>query len=162
MRVGARSVTIIFGLAMAALAVSGLGYTALRTSTGSECTSAEEALIPVLAAQTILAARPDSAVARDRYSGCFQDDPFPYAGTFYEFRGHRESYASFYEAKAKADGWRPVVADEPSEDVCYTKKVGDATAFLSVGANSVDAVQGYSITVSASYQEVPEDGGLLC
>ncbi|MEU7839228.1 hypothetical protein [Nonomuraea sp. NPDC049129] len=162
MRVRAAFVKITITLAATALLLSGLAYIALRTVAGSECTAAEEDLIPVLAAQNILASHPGDAVTRDSYTGCFRDDPFPYAGKFYEFSGTQEDYASFYETVAKADGWRPIVPEESSEDVCYTKKLGDATAFLSVGEQSVDGVQGYGIDISASYGEVPEDGGLLC
>lgn len=162
MRVNAGFMRIIAGLAVTAVLLGGLTYRTLRTGAVSECTAAEEELIPVLAAQKILAAHPGGAVARDSYAGCFQDDPFPYAGKFYEFPATGEDYTSFYAAVAKADGWRPVVAEAPSEDACYIKRLGDATAFLSVGAHSVDAIQGYGIDISASYGEVPEDGELLC
>jgi hypothetical protein len=153
---------IIAGLAVIALLLGGLVYMTLMTSTGSACTVEEEDLIPVLAAQKILSAHPEKAITQDGYTGCFQDDPFPYAGNFYEFPGAREEYASFYETAARADGWRPVVAEGPSEDICYTRKIGEATAFLSVEGRNVDGVEGYGINISASYDDVPEAGELLC
>jgi hypothetical protein len=155
-------VKIIAGLAITALLLGGLVYMTLMTFTGSECTSEEEDLILVLAAQEILTAQPQKAVAHDSYTGCFQDDPFPYAGRFYEFPGAQEKYASFYATAAKADGWRPVATEELSTDICYTKKIEGATAFLWVGRHSVEGVEGYGIDISASYGDVPEDGGLLC
>jgi hypothetical protein len=162
MEVRSRFMKAIAGLAVTALLLGGLAYMTLMTFTGSECTSDEEELIPVLAAQKILTAHPEKAVVQDGYTGCFPDDPFPYAGNFYEFPGTREEYTSFYETAATADGWRPVITEEPSEDICYTRKIGEATAFLSVGRHSVDGVEGYGIDISASYGDVAEDGGLLC
>ncbi|WP_345579591.1 hypothetical protein [Nonomuraea rosea] len=153
---------VIAGLTVAALLLGGLAYMTLMTFTGPECTSEEEDLITVLAAQEILTAHPQEAVAHDAYTGCFQDDPFPYAGTFYEFPGTWEEYTSFYETAAKADGWRPVVTEEPATDICYTKKIGRAKAFLTVGGHRVDDIEGYGIDISASYSDVPENGGLLC
>ncbi|WP_125640900.1 hypothetical protein [Nonomuraea sp. WAC 01424] len=115
-------VKVIVGLAVTALLLGGLGYMTLRTFSGPEGTSEEEDLIPLLAAQRILTAYPQKAVARDGYSGCFQDDPFPYAGRFYEFPGPKEEYTTFYETAAKTDGWRPVITEEPSTNTCYTKR----------------------------------------
>ncbi|WP_143591148.1 hypothetical protein [Thermoactinospora rubra] len=109
MTVRSGPVKIFIGLAVTALLSSGLAYAALTSVTGSECTAAEEDLIPVLKAQKILAVHPRGALARDDYSGCFQDDPFPYAGRFYEFPGARKDYIAFYEAAVKADGWRAAV-----------------------------------------------------
>lgn len=163
MRVRSALVKVVAGLTVTVFLLSGLAYMTLRAAdAGSECTAAEEDLIPTLAAQKILAAHPDNAVARDSHTGCFQDDPFPYAGKFYEFPSHRQNYTSFYEAAAKGDGWRPVAVEDSPDDICFTKKIGDATAFLSVGGHSIDGVSGYDISISASYDEVPEDGGLMC
>ncbi|MFI6921292.1 hypothetical protein ACIBIZ_15155 [Nonomuraea spiralis] len=155
-------VKVIVGLAVTALLLGGLGYMTLRTFSGPEGTSEEEDLIPLLAAQRILTAYPQKAVAHDGYSGCFQDDPFPYAGRFYEFPGPKEEYTTFYETAAKTDGWRPVITEEPSTNTCYTKKIEEATAFLLVEGHHVDGVEGYGINISASYSGVPEDGGILC
>ncbi|MFB4292841.1 hypothetical protein ACBI99_34720 [Nonomuraea sp. ATR24] len=85
-----------------------------------------------------------------------------HAGRFYESSGIQGEYTSFYDTAAKADGWRPVVIEDPATDTCYTKKIKGATAFLSVGRHRVDGVEGYGIDISASYGDVPEDGGLLC
>ncbi|MET7466835.1 hypothetical protein [Nonomuraea sp. NPDC005501] len=153
---------IAAGAAGTALLLGGLAYATMGTSTGPECGATEAGVVPVLAAQKILTAHPDGAVVRDRHAGCFADDPFPYAGRFYEFTGTREEYTSFYETAVRTDGWRPVVSDEPSQDVCYTKRIGEVTAFLSLGGHSVDGVRGYGIDISASYGETPENGGLLC
>ncbi len=95
MSVRASFVVIIVGLAMTALLLGGVAYMTLRIGAGSECTAAEEDLIPVLTSQKILVAHPGDAVARDSYAGCFQDDPFPYAGKFYEFAGTQDNAANF-------------------------------------------------------------------
>ncbi|MEV0196556.1 hypothetical protein [Nonomuraea sp. NPDC050691] len=153
---------IAAGLALAALLASGLAYTSLMTGPGSGCTPAEEDLVPVLRSQKVLAVHPDGALPRNDHSGCFPDDPFPYAGTFYEFAGPREQYTTFYGRAVRADGWRPIVTAQLSEDVCYTKKIGDAVAFLSVTEHSVEGVRGYGIDISASRGDVPADGGLMC
>jgi hypothetical protein len=86
---------------------------------------------------------------------------FPYAGKFYEFSETREDYLSFYEAAVKDNGWLPVDFDGSSEQFCYIKKLGGATAVLSVAAHGVDGVQGYDIGIAA-YGEDPGNGGLLC
>ncbi|MEV0149385.1 MULTISPECIES: hypothetical protein [unclassified Nonomuraea] len=153
---------IVAGAAGTALLLGGLAYTTLGTSTGPGCGATEAGIVPVLAAQKILTTHPDGAVVRDRHAGCFADDPFPYAGRSYEFPGTREEYTSFYDTAARTDGWRPVVGDESSQDVCYTKRIGETTAFLSLGGHSMDGVPGYGIDISASSGETPENGGLLC
>ncbi|MEV0596418.1 hypothetical protein [Nonomuraea cavernae] len=87
MRVRSGFMMTMAGLAVTALLLGGLAYMTLMAFTGSECTSDEEGLIPVLAAQKILTAHPEKAAVQDGYTGCFADDPFPYAGNFYEFTG---------------------------------------------------------------------------
>ncbi|MEU4331313.1 hypothetical protein [Nonomuraea dietziae] len=153
---------IITAVVVMALQLGGCAHTTSMTYAGWECTAEEKDLIPVLAAQKILAAHPAGAVARNGYTGCFPDDPYPYAGKFYEFTGARKEYTSFYKTALRADGWRLIVPEEPSEEACHTKKIGDATAFLTVGGHSVDGVGGYDIRIAASYGEVSEGGGLLC
>lgn len=163
MRVRSGLVKIVAGLAVSALLLYGLAYAAWKNVTGPHCTTAEEDLIPVLTAQRIIDTYPDGAIAQPGYSGCFRDDPFPYAGKSYTFSGTREDYISFYETAAKNDGWQPI--DGPYEAPCYTKKLGDATAFLLVVPvlePGADGIEEYSIDIAAAYGDTPEDGGLLC
>ncbi|WP_101785856.1 hypothetical protein [Nonomuraea indica] len=152
-----RSVALVaVALVAVALVAGGLARTVVGQVTGSGCVAAEKALVPVLAAEPILAAHPAGAVQRARHSGCFRDDPFPYAGRLYEFGG---DFTAYYARAAAREGWRPFTA---AEGTCYTKTVGGATAFLSVAAHEAGGVRGYGIDVAATHDPPPEDGGLLC
>ncbi|MFG3440976.1 hypothetical protein ACGF0J_27310 [Nonomuraea sp. NPDC047897] len=143
-------------LVAAALVAGGLGWTVAGPPAASGCDTAEEELVPVLAAEPVLAAHLTGAVERSRHGGCLADDPFPYAGRFYESGG---DYAAFYARAAVQEGWRPFTA---AQRTCYTKIVGGVTAFLSVAAHEVDGVRGYGIDIAATHEPPPEDGGLLC
>ncbi|MBG0827644.1 hypothetical protein HS041_07690 [Planomonospora sp. ID67723] len=145
-------VEIVTVLAVAALLLGGLAYATWRSITGPHCTAAEEDLLPTLAAQKILDVHPDGAVEQDSYANCFQDDPFPYAGKRYRFVGTREDHLSFYEAAARNDGWQLVTPEEPSDFVCYTKKLGDDTVFLSVSGNKIGGVSEYNIDIGTGYE----------
>ncbi|MGW7483588.1 hypothetical protein ACWGH8_33960 [Nonomuraea muscovyensis] len=146
----------VVALVAVALVASGLGWTAIGSVTASGCRAAEQDLVPVLAAEPILAAHPAGAVQRARHGGCFPDDPFPYASRFYESGG---DFTAFYARAAVQEGWRPFTA---AEGVCYTKAIGGATAFLSVAAHEAGGVRGYDIGIAATREPAPEDGGLLC
>jgi len=123
------------------------------------CSDRDERFAVTLADLPILVAHPEAATSIDRYSGCDTDDGFAYAGRRYQTELDRESIMAFYRAAATADGWRtdgenptPV----PSAGLvvsaaagCFSKKVDDATTYLSVWFSS-------DLNVPGEIQE-PED-----
>lgn len=152
----------VVGLALAALLLGGLADAA-GVFTDSGCTPAEEDLIPALEAQKVLDVRPGGAVPQGSSPGCFDDDPFPSVGRSYRFSGTSEEYISFYDTAARNDGWRPV--EVASGDPCYTKRIGDFTAFFSMTpalASGLGDAMEYDVGIAAVHGEAPESAEFLC
>ena len=139
------------------------------------CSTRDERLAVILADLPIMAAHPDAATPKDRYSGCDRDDGFAYAGQRYQTESTRESVMSFYRAAAAADGWH-ADGENPNpvptaglivsaSAACFHKEVDGITAYLSVNFPSDLNVPGgiqeprdlYGIDLSGAH-----DGAAWC
>ncbi|WP_405999594.1 hypothetical protein [Streptomyces sp. NBC_00829] len=118
------------------VAFSGLllvGLPALYFLTAYGCGEKEDRLAEVLARAAVLDAAPEGADPEDHYRECGDDDRFVVVGRRYQYRGSPESALGHYRKAAATDGWRPLPpAEGETVSGCFTKSMGDTTAYLDV------------------------------
>jgi hypothetical protein len=172
MRVRSLSVLVALLLSGASLFLLAAQYGWFLRTTGG-CSSEDRELAPTLNSLEVLSLHPrNSTLMGNGHSGCDEDDQFVYVVRSYVSSATPSQAISFYSEAARAGGWEPVqreLLDPPSrndgDSACFHKQINSATAFFLVFAsqdNSTGRGSKIDLTISATHEDMPSDGGVMC